>query len=78
MFNLKFRKKNRAFSSARHEYCNVHTGPLFKKYRLIKIEDVCIRKVQQFKFFYKLTHKDFPAYFNAISVIQVGDIHNSK
>ena len=41
---------------------------------LIKIED--IHKVQQFKCFYKLTHKDLPEYFNANSLIQVGDIHD--
>ena len=32
--------------------------------------------MQQLKFFFKLTHKDLPEYFNAISLIQVGDIHD--
>ena len=41
---------------------------------IFEIED--IHKVQQLKFFYKLTHKDLPEYFNGISLIQVGDIHD--
>ena len=48
--------------------------PLFKNCTLLKIED--IHKVQQLKFFYKLTHKDLPEYFNGISLIQVGGIHD--
>ena len=55
---LKFKKKSlRAISSARYD---AHTEPLFKKCTLLKIED--IHKVQQLKFFYKLTHKDLPEY----------------
>ena len=51
---LKFRKISlRAISSARYD---AHTEPLFRN--LLKIED--IHKVQQLKFFYKLTHTDLP------------------
>ena len=60
---FKVQKKSlRAISSARYD-CT-----------LLKIED--IHKVQKLKFFYKLTHKDIPEYFNGISLIQVGDIHD--
>ena len=69
---FKVQKKSlRAISSARYD---AHTEPLFRNCNLLKIEDS--HKVQQFKFFYKLTHKDLPEYFNAISLIQVGDIHD--
>ena len=69
---FKVQKKSlRAISSAR---CDAHTEPLFRNCNLLKIED--IHTVQQFKFFYKLTHKELPEYFNAISLIQVGDIHD--
>ena len=70
---FKVQKKSlRAISSARYD---AHTEPLFRNCNLLKIED--IHKVQQFKFFYKLTHKDLPEYFNAISLqTQVGDIHD--
>ena len=53
---------------------DAHTEPLFRNCNSLKIED--IHKVQQFKFFYELTHKDLPEYFNAIYLIQVGDIHD--
>ena len=69
---FKVQKKSlRAISSARYD---AHTEPLFRNCTLLKIED--IHKVQQLKFFYKLTHKDLPEYFNGISLIQVGDIHD--
>ena len=69
---FKVQKKSlRAISSARYD---AHMEPLFRNCNLLKIED--IHKVQQFKFFYKLTHKDLPEYFNAISLIQVSDIHD--
>ena len=69
---FKVQKKSlSAISSARYD---AHTDPLFRNCNLLKIED--IHKVQQFKFFYKLTHKDLPEYFNAISLIQVDDIHD--
>ncbi len=40
---------------------NGHTEPIFKKLKLIKIEDIL--KLNEIKFYYKLENKKLPAYF---------------
>ncbi len=40
---------------------NDHTEPIFKKLKLLKIED--IMKLNEVKFYYKLQNEKLPAYF---------------
>ena len=54
----------------------MHTRSHFSEIALFLRLKISIHKVQQLKFFYKLTHKDLPEYLNGISLIQVGDIHD--
>ena len=51
----------------------VHTSPIFKNLRLLKIYD--IHTLQQLKFYYKMVHTNLPIYFNTLPLIRNQDIH---
>ena len=46
---------------------NSHTEPLFKKLKLLKIEDML--KLQELKFYFKYIHKQLPSYLQNWQII---------
>jgi hypothetical protein len=52
---------------------NVHTDPLFKKYNILKIEDIF--KQQELKFYFKLRNGVLPHYFTQLSFPRQLDFH---
>ena len=44
--------------------CNVHTGPLFKSLKLLKIKDIV--DVQCMKIWYKFVNNNVPTYFASV------------
>lgn len=53
---------------------NSHTEPIYKRNKLLKIEDIF--KLQQLNFYFKLKHKNLPTYFNTFSTTTNHDIHH--
>ena len=51
-----------------------HTEPLFKKLKLLKVEDIF--KVQLLKFYYRYRHQALPVYLQNLPFYQIMDIHN--
>ena len=52
---------------------NAHTEPLFKTLNLLKIEDIF--KYHVLKFYFKLTNRTLPVYFNSMAITNA-DYHN--
>ena len=52
---------------------NSHTAPLFKKLRLLTIQDM--PALQELKFYYKLTHNELPAYFQNWQIVTNSELH---
>ena len=53
---------------------NAHTSPLFKKLKLLKLQDLL--KLQQLKFYYKYTHKRLPTYLQKLPLYPRTDTHH--
>ncbi len=51
---------------------NAHTEPLFKKLKLLKIEDIL--KLNEIKFYYKLTNGKLPVYFQHQTITNNAEI----
>lgn len=52
---------------------NSHTEPIFKRNKLLKVED--IYKLQQLNFYFKLKTRTLPPYFDTFSTIMNHDVH---
>ena len=56
---------------------NAHTDSLFKKLKLLKIEDIF--KIQCLKFYYRLLHNNLPLYFcTNFRFIRNSDVHDRQ
>ena len=58
------------------EKYNAHTEPIFKKYNLLKITDLCT--LQEYKFCFKLENSLLPTYFQSDLFIRNSSIHNHR
>ena len=52
---------------------NAHTEPIFKKHKLLKLED--IHTLHQLKFYYKFKHHQLPAYLQNLPLNCIREIH---
>jgi hypothetical protein len=69
---IKLQKKAmRVISNAKY---NSHTEPIFKKFEILKIQDLF--KVQDLKFYYKLQNGLLPKYFSDNLITQQSEVHS--
>jgi hypothetical protein len=55
---------------------NAHTDPLFKKMKLLKVQDICT--LQEYKFCFKLEHSLLPIYFLTNIFVRNSQIHTHR
>ena len=53
---------------------NHHTNPLFKRFKILKIND--LKTLQEYKFYYKLVNKKLPKFFDTYKFTKHMDIHS--
>ena len=56
-----FKMQKKAVRVIAHEKYNAHTDPIFKKYKLLKLDDIF--KLQCLKFYYRYRNGNIPEYF---------------
>ena len=72
--NKLFKLQKKAVRIIGKEKYNAHTDPIFKRLKILKIEDIF--KVQCLKFYFKLANKTLPSYFlSNFTLIRGGDLH---
>ena len=70
-----FRLQKKAIRIIAKQKYNAHTDPIFKKFKLLKIDDIF--KIQSLKFLYKYKKGETPKYFDGIFEIQQRNVtHN--
>ena len=72
-FDRVFLAQKKAIRIVNHSHYNAHTEPIFKQQKLLKLKD--LYNHQLLKFYYKLTNNKLPFYFNSMSVVPSGNIH---
>lgn len=72
--NRLFKLQKKAVRVVDKQKYNAHTDPIFKRLKLLKIEDIF--KVQCLKFYFKLKNKSLPSYFVSNFILtRSGDLH---